>query len=118
MTQIIADEFGENIPDFIEIENPRDNNYQRILETVLDAGEASAIALSLEKEQCLLILDDLKARIEAEELKLDYTGTIGIFVVAYKKGLIKDIYRLAEEIRKTDFRISERYLDEMIKRCR
>jgi len=45
ITKIIAEEFGKPIPDFIEIENPKDINYQRILESFLDPGEASAIAL-------------------------------------------------------------------------
>ncbi|MCF8372682.1 MAG: hypothetical protein K9H64_13715 [Bacteroidales bacterium] len=47
ITQIIADEFGETLPDFIEFENPQNRNYQNILEGFLDSGEASAIALAL-----------------------------------------------------------------------
>lgn len=75
ITQIIADEFGKPIPDFIIIENPEDKNYQKILESFLDSGEASAIALALEKENCLLIIDDFKGRREAKQLRINYTGT-------------------------------------------
>lgn len=80
VTQVIADEFEKSIPDFIEIENPKDENYQRILESFLDPGEASAIALALEKENPLLIIDDYKARREAKQLRIKYTGTLGILI--------------------------------------
>lgn len=47
VTTVIADEFGKDLPSFIKIENPRDRNYQKILEVFLDPGESSAIALAL-----------------------------------------------------------------------
>ena len=31
ITQIVADEFGKTFSDFINIENPKDKNYQKIL---------------------------------------------------------------------------------------
>lgn len=48
----------------------------------VDAGEASAIALALEMELPLLILDDLKGRKLASSLNLRYTGTLGVLVTA------------------------------------
>ena len=60
-------EFGiEKLPDFIKIQDPNDKNYQRILESFLDPGEASAIALSLESPGRLLRMEDLKGRNEAK----------------------------------------------------
>ncbi len=58
VTQIVADEFGLVLPDYFTVENPQNTTYQSILETILDKGEASAIALCLEKDNCLLIIDD------------------------------------------------------------
>ncbi|MCD4772133.1 MAG: DUF3368 domain-containing protein [Bacteroidales bacterium] len=113
ITQTVADEFGKTIPYFIDIENPKDNNYQKILETFLDSGEASALALALEKDDCLLIIDDFKGRREAKQLKLNYTGTIGILIVAKEKGLIKSLTEILDEIRKTNFRISEELINEI-----
>ena len=114
ITQIIANEFGKVIPDFIQIENPKNLIYQRILESFLDPGEASAIALAIEKNDCLLILDDYKGRREAQQLKLKYTGTIGILVMAKEKGYINSLSKILDKIKKTNFRISEKIIKEAI----
>ena len=116
ITDIIANEFGKELPDFIEIRNPQEKNYQRILETFLDPGEASAFALAIEINDSLLIIDDLKARREAKQLKLNFTGTIGILILAIEKGYIENVSVLIDDIKATNFRISEKYVDEIIKR--
>ena len=113
ITQVIADEFEKVIPEFIQIGNPKDKNYQRILESFLDPGEASAIALALEKENPLLIIDDYKARREAKQLRIKYTGTLGILIVAKEKGLIPSVSEILKEIVNTDFRISEKLIEEV-----
>jgi len=118
ITQIIADEFGRIIPDFINIETAVDKNYQKILESFLDAGEASAIALCLEKDDSLLIVDDFKARREAKQLGIKYTGTIGVLIVAKEKGLINSVSEIINEIKKTDFRISEKLVREAKKKSK
>jgi predicted nucleic acid-binding protein len=113
ITQVIADEFEISVPDFIIIENPKDKNYQRILESSLDSGEASAIALALEKENPLLIIDDNKGRREAKHLGIKFTGTMGVLLIAKEKGLIHSISEILEEIQKTDFRLSKELVDEI-----
>ncbi len=113
ITQIIADEFGKTIPDFIIIENPKNKNYQRILESFLDPGEASALALALEREKHLLIIDEFKGRREAKQLGLNYTGTFGVLIVAKEKGYINSVTEVINEIKKTDFRISDKLTDEI-----
>jgi predicted nucleic acid-binding protein len=116
ITDIIAKEFGKVLPDFVEIRNPQEKNYQRIFETFLDSGEASAFALAIEINDCLLIIDDFKARREAKQLKLNFTGTIGILIVAIEKGYIENVSVLIDDIKRTNFRISEKYVDEIINR--
>lgn len=117
ITQVIANEFGKSIPEFTKIENPIDKNYQKILESFLDAGESSALALALEKKNCLLILDDIKGRREARQLKIHYTGTLGVLVIAKEKGLIKSFTNILEDIKKTNFRISEDLIKEAKRKC-
>lgn len=113
VTKTVRDEFGKVLPEFVEIENPKNKNYQKILESFLDPGEASAMALALEKEECLLIIDESKGRRKARQLGLNYTGTLGILAVAKEKGLIDSVTEIVNEIGKTDFRISEPLINEL-----
>lgn len=68
ITPTIQEEYGEDLPDWLEIKAPENKQYQNLLEMDLDAGEASAIALSLETDRSILIIDDLKGRKVAERL--------------------------------------------------
>ena len=117
LTSIIAEEFGQLIPDFMMIENPVDYKYQQILDCFLDRGEASAIALALEKEDCLLIIDELKGRREAKLLNINLTGTLGILIIAKERRLIKSVSLVLEQIKQTNFRISDELVQETLKRC-
>lgn len=47
-TPEIAGEFGEELPDWINIQSVSDKKYQIFLETQVDRGDASAIALASE----------------------------------------------------------------------
>jgi predicted nucleic acid-binding protein len=79
-------EFGKKLPDWIVIEKVKDNHQQLLFELEIDKGEASAIALAIEKENCLLILDDYKARKLASKLELQYTGSLGVLLKAKQSG--------------------------------
>ena len=105
-TTDIAKEFGEKLPDWVDILDVRDKFRQQLLEMQIDKGESSAITLALETPDCTLILDDYKARRIAEQLRLTYTGTIGVIIKAKLLGIIPSIKPHLEKIRKTDFRIS------------
>jgi predicted nucleic acid-binding protein len=75
ITTIIQEEFIKPLPDWIKIKSPTNKNYQQILEMDLDSGEASAIALSMETDNSILVIDDLKGRKIAAKLNLRYSGT-------------------------------------------
>lgn len=57
----------------------------------LGSGEREVIALAIEKQADLVILDDLEGRRIAREKGLIVTGTIGLLVEARKRGLIPSI---------------------------
>lgn len=61
ITSEVWQEFGEKLPDWICIEDVLDKKRLNILELYLDKGEASAIALGLENEGSLLLIDEKKA---------------------------------------------------------
>ena len=105
-TTEIAAEFGETLPEWVEIVSIKDKSKQQLLETQIDIGEASAIALAMESENSFLILDDHKARKLANNLKLNHTGTIGVIVAAKQKGIIPSIKPLLKKIKATNFHIS------------
>ncbi len=105
-THEVATEFGQALPDWVELKSAADKTPQQILELQIDKGEASAISLALEIPGSTIILDDFKARKIAEHLGLEITGTIGVIIKAKLRGLIPSIKPYLEKIRKTDFRIS------------
>lgn len=107
ITQDVADEYGSTLPDWISIQNPTDRKYQKILETSVDKGEASAIALAIELADCLLIIDDLKGRNLAETLGIKITGTFGLILEAKLSGKIDSVKAILEKIKQTDFHFSK-----------
>ena len=118
VTQVVAEEYGKKLPEYIRIENAKNLTYQKILTSFVDPGEASAIALALEKKDCLLIIDDNKGRREAKQLGLNFTGTLGVLIAAKNKGHIKSLKNLIDDIKKTDFRISDSLLKDAIRRAK
>lgn len=96
----IATEFGETLPEWVEIYSVVDKKRQQLLELRIDRGESSAIALALETPDCTLILDDYKARLIAERLGINITGTIGVIVKAKLQGIIPSIKPILEKIKK------------------
>jgi predicted nucleic acid-binding protein len=115
ITQIVAGEFGTALPAWIRVENPADRKNQLVLEATLDKGEASSIALALEKEDCLLIIDDLKGRKLARRFGLIITGTLGILAQTKRKKHIPLLKSLLDKIKRTDFRLSEELILETLK---
>jgi len=115
-TPEVLGEFGKPLPDWIIIEPVKDKKYQRFMETRIDLGESSVIALAAEKGNIILILDDLKARKLAGSLSLKYTGSLGVINKAKEIGLIDKIRPLIDKLIKTDFRISDKVTDNLLKR--
>jgi predicted nucleic acid-binding protein len=72
----------------------------------IDKGESSAIALALETPESTVILDDYRARKIAEQLGVNYTGTIGVIIRAKIIGVIPAIKPILSKIKETDFRLS------------
>lgn len=115
ITPEIAQEFDTKLPDWISIVSAKDKKYQELLSTQIDIGEASAIALAMENDNSLIILDDLKARKIATKLNLNFTGLLGVIYKAKKSKIIPHVKPLLEKISKTNFHISTKLIDEILK---
>ena len=88
------------------------------LEEKLDKGEASSIALALEIENSTLIIDEIKGRKIAQSLNIDIIGTIGVILLAEKKGLIKDVLEVLFRLVNKGFRLSDKLIDSIINKYR
>lgn len=112
-TPVIALEFGEDLPEWVEIREVKNSQFQSTLD--LDIGETSAITLALESGPSLIIIDDNKGRKVAQKLNLNITGSLGLFLKAKQEGIIPSIKPLLEKVQKTNFRYSLAILTEILK---
>jgi predicted nucleic acid-binding protein len=105
ITPEVAAEFGDSLPEWIQVRAVQDSNKIQMLENTLDLGESSTIALSIETPDSLMVLDDKKARRMARDLNLRFTGTLGVISKAYELGIILDISKVISDLYKSNFRI-------------
>src|SRR3989304_1491081 len=116
ITKDVYDEFGGTLPDWIMISEVKSRKKQAELESRLDKGEASSIALALEIQNSTLIIDEVKGRKIAQSLNIDIIGTIGVLLLADKKGLIKDVISIILKMVNKGFRLSDKLIDKLIEK--
>lgn len=105
VTAEVAFEFGE-LPNWITIREVTDKGQYLKLAEELGKGEASSIALAMEFEESLLIIDERKGRKKADALGIETIGSLGVLIKAKEKGVIKEVREVLGLIDQTDFRIS------------
>ena len=115
ITEEIYAEFGEPLPDWIEIRQVSDKKYQQLLETTLDKGEASAIALAIELKNVLLVIDDLKGRKKAELLGIEITGTLGVLFRMKQMEILSVLKPYFEQLEIAGFRITPAIMELLLK---
>lgn len=117
ITQEIKNEFGENLPDWIVVKKAGSHQIKKILLLNIDEGEASAMALYLEQtDDALLIIDERKGRIIAQDLGIKIIGTIGILIKAEEAGIITNLSEIIEKLEQTDFRLSPKLKHQLLDR--
>lgn len=104
------------LPTWIVIHEVKNKQKQEELESRLDRGEASSIALALEIDNSTLIIDEIKGRKIALSLNVNIIGTIGIILLANKKGLINDVIGIILRLVNKGFRLSDKLLDLIIEK--
>lgn len=116
ITNTVYQEFGGSLPDWILVTDVKDKQKQEELEQILDKGEASSIALALEIDNSTLIIDEIKGRKIAQSYNVDIIGTIGIILLAGKKGLISDVIGTILRLVNKGFRLSDSLINKIIEK--
>ena len=94
--------------DWIETRVVANRPLVRALQQELDAGEAEAIALALQEEADLLLMDERLGGEAAHHLGLRYVGLVGVLIEAKRKGLIPAIKPCLKALRdKAGFRVAD-----------
>ena len=100
------------LPSFIHVEPVAAELPVRFLKLNLHAGESEAIALALERGIKGIILDDKQAREIADELGLKVIGTLGLLILAKRKGLLSEVRPvIVKIIEGVNFRIAPSVLN-------
>jgi predicted nucleic acid-binding protein len=104
-TPEVAAEYKSPLPQWVKISAVKDDAKIKSINMLLGLGESSAIALALETENALVILDDKRARSYVKNIGLDYTGVVGLLRLGYKKGLIQDIDSIVSDLYSIQFHL-------------
>ncbi len=113
----VAEEYGEPLPSWIEVLEVKHKHLVQVLLEYLHRGEAEAIALAVELQGVVIALDDKKARRAARRLGLRVIGTLGILILAKKKGLLSDLREEIGKLLHTSFWLSQDVIQEALKRA-
>lgn len=106
VTKEVSEEFGEDLPSWIKIEEVKDNKKIELLQLELDRGEASSIVLAIEQENSQLIIDERKGRGIARRMGIKIIGLLGVIVIAKEKGIIQNVRPILKKLEEVGFRIS------------
>jgi predicted nucleic acid-binding protein len=114
-TKEVSAEFGKELPTWISIKTLQNSAKRNELELVLDAGEASAIALALENpKQSILIIDEKKGRKIAKQYNLEIIGTQRVLLLAKQNGVIPSVKNLVAELTRKRFRFTNAVVNQIL----
>lgn len=86
---------------WIECRTVQNGSLVTALRRDLDRGEAEAIALALELQAGLVLLDEREGRRAAQRLGLRVLGVVGILLEAKARGKIKAVRPCLDDLRQT-----------------
>ncbi len=87
------------------------------LVTHLGDGEKEVLALGLEMQDALLLLDDRDARRYAQTLKLEISGTLGLLLRAKERGILDAVRPGLDRLQALRFRLNARTRQMVLKRA-
>ena len=101
---------------FIRIENYKDKNAFKEISFILDKGESASIALAIEKK-LPLIIGEKKSRKFAQRCGVKIIGLVGILRFIYVNEMLAktELLEIIEHLNQSDFRISEKLMESILK---
>ncbi len=107
----IGRNIGINLPDvkslrWIEVRPPISIDALSLVKD-LGPGETQALALALETDDSIVVIDDNLAREIASSLSIKFMGTLGVLLDAKKKGLISTVEPVISQLQTLKFRLSK-----------
>lgn len=105
----VVREFRSSLPSFVKQQslNQASSQLAKQLCQSLGPGESEAIALGMELSVDEVIIDDARARKEAQNRGLTVVGVVGLLLRAKQSGLIDQVKPLLDALRALGFRIGE-----------
>lgn len=85
--------------------------------TDLGPGEREVLALALELEDCIAVLDDKVARRSARRLDLSFTGTLGLLLDAKTAGLIEVVAPYLDHLDELNFHLAPKTRELVLRRA-
>lgn len=92
---------------WLRLETPLNQKVVEVLRLELDAGEAEAIALAIERSADRVVMDDLAGRRCARRLGLSLVGTLGLLLAARLRGEVESMKSEIERLRAAGFYAGE-----------
>ena len=116
ITPEVAAEYSQALPDWVFIKDVKNKGIiTEARKNNLGIGESTSIALAMETENALLILDDDRARNYARKNGLAITGTLTIIGNACDLGYIESYEAVCEDLRRVNFRFNLKIQEEVKK---
>ena len=99
---------------WVQVRSIDDQTKVDYLRVDLDPGEAEVLVLAQELAADWVLLDESKARLAAEMLGLRTVGTLGLLLLAKRRGLIEAVRPLLDRLRAEKFYISDRLYENVL----
>jgi predicted nucleic acid-binding protein len=104
--------WSRKTPDWLHVEVPKMMPADADL-AILGKGERAAIALALEHQDALLLIDEGKGRRAAKSRQIGIIGTLGILDMAAARGIL-DLPAAVKRLQQTNFHVAPRLLGKLL----
>ena len=103
--------------DWIRVEQISDTSQKQMYRAKIHAGEVEVMIKKKKKKADLVILDDNAAKKTAKFLGLRVIGTLGILVLAKKRGYIKEVSPVLDALKRDGFFVSDDLCDLVLRQA-